>query len=210
MHLILADSQLKGLVPDPSWDVQGVRDLVGGIVAVALVLCVGAIVIGVLSLMPGLVTNNAMEKAFSWKRLAAAILVPFVIGAAVSGWGWSQDVFGKGGLKANTSYSAGQDGKADSKGLKDRKDKGKDTLGDLVSQLGKDIAKSVGNAVKSALNPINRVKAAVKAIKDVGGKALKTVGNALSTFVDWLTGSDSGSGGSGSGNSGSKSKSGGR
>ena len=61
MHLmILADSELKGLVPDPGWDVQGVRDLVGGIVAVALVLCVGAIVIGCLSLMPGLVTNNAM------------------------------------------------------------------------------------------------------------------------------------------------------
>lgn len=203
MHLILSDSKLKGLVPDPSWDVQGVRDLVGGIVAVALVLCVGAIIIGVLSLMPGLVTNNAMEKAFSWKRLAAAILVPFVIGAAVSGWGWSQDVFGKDGLKANTSYSAGANGKADSSGLKDRKDKGKDTLGDLVSQLGKDIAKSVGDAVKSALNPVNNAKKLVNWLTGKDGKgnvfqkgwkmavsAGKAIGNGAVDLWNWLTGND--------------------
>lgn len=49
-------------------------------IAVALVLCVGAIIIGCVSLIPGLVSNNQMERAFSWKRLLAAMLVPFVIG----------------------------------------------------------------------------------------------------------------------------------
>ncbi|RGT65157.1 hypothetical protein DWX12_10295 [Bifidobacterium pseudocatenulatum] len=33
--IVLADGTLKGLRPDPSWDVSGVRDMVGGIVAVA-------------------------------------------------------------------------------------------------------------------------------------------------------------------------------
>ena len=205
MHLmILADSELKGLVPDPGWDVQGVRDLVGGIVAVALVLCVGAIVIGCLSLMPGLVTNNAMEKAFSWKRLLAAMLVPFVIGAAVSGWGWSQDVFGRGGLKANTSYSSGASGKGDTSALKDKREKGKDTLTDLVNQLGKDIAKSVGAAVKSALNPVDNAKKLWNTVtgKDGKGNIFQKAGNGLKGLWSWLTGADSDSGGSGSGKSG--------
>ena len=43
MDMILADSELKGLRPDPAWDVAGVRDMVGGVIAVALVLCVGVI-----------------------------------------------------------------------------------------------------------------------------------------------------------------------
>ena len=68
--VIVADEELKGLVPDASWDVQGVRDMVGGVVAVALVLAVGVIVIGCISMVPGLITNNVMERAFSWKRLA--------------------------------------------------------------------------------------------------------------------------------------------
>ena len=38
MDMILADSALKGLRPDPAWDVAGVRDMVGGVIAVALVL----------------------------------------------------------------------------------------------------------------------------------------------------------------------------
>ena len=90
--LNLADNALKGLKPDPAWDVSGVRDMAGGVIAVALVLCVGVIIIGCVSLIPGLVSNNQMERAFSWKRLLAAMLVPFVIGAAVSGWGWSCNV----------------------------------------------------------------------------------------------------------------------
>lgn len=56
--------------------------MAGGVIAVALVLCVGVIIIGCVSLIPGLVSNNQMERAFSWKRLLAAMLVPFVIGAA--------------------------------------------------------------------------------------------------------------------------------
>ena len=103
--LNLADNALKGLKPDPAWDVSGVRDVAGGVIAVALVLCVGVIIIGCVSLIPGLVSNNQMERAFSWKRLLAAMLVPFVIGAAVSGWGWSCNVFGSNGLGVNRSYT---------------------------------------------------------------------------------------------------------
>lgn len=103
--LNLADNALKGLKPDPAWDVSGVRDMAGGVIAVALVLCVGVIIIGCVSLIPGLVSNNQMERAFSWKRLLAAMLVPFVIGAAVSGWGWSCNVFGSNGLGVNRSYT---------------------------------------------------------------------------------------------------------
>ena len=72
MNMILADSELKGLRPDPAWDVAGVRDMVGGVIAVALVLCVGVIILGCVSLIPGLISNNQMERAFSWKRLLAA------------------------------------------------------------------------------------------------------------------------------------------
>ena len=75
MDMILADSALKGLRPDPAWDVSGVRDMVGGVIAVALVLCVGVIILGCVSLIPGLISNNQMERAFSWKRLLAAMLV---------------------------------------------------------------------------------------------------------------------------------------
>lgn len=105
MDMILADSELKGLRPDPAWDVAGVRDMVGGVIAVALVLCVGVIILGCVSLIPGLISNNQMERAFSWKRLLAAMLVPFVIGAAVSGWSWSCNLFGSNGLQSNRSYT---------------------------------------------------------------------------------------------------------
>ena len=149
--VIAADEELKGLVPDASWDVQGVRDMVGGVVAVALVLAVGVIVIGCISMVPGLITNNVMERAFSWKRLAAALMVPFTIGAACTGWAWSANLFGSDGLKSNTSYSvAGR--KVDSDALKDGREKGSDSLGSLVSQLGKDIASSIGDTVKDAVS----------------------------------------------------------
>lgn len=149
--VIAADEELKGLVPDASWGVQGVRDMVGGVVAVALVLAVGVIVIGCISMVPGLITNNVMERAFSWKRLAAALMVPFTIGAACTGWAWSANLFGSDGLKSNTSYSvAGR--KVDSDALKDGREKGSDSLGSLVSQLGKDIASSIGDTVKDAVS----------------------------------------------------------
>ncbi|PKU92189.1 hypothetical protein CQR47_0784 [Bifidobacterium thermophilum] len=72
---VLADEQLKRLRPDPSWDVSGLRDMVGGVVAVALVATVAVIILGCLSMVPGLISGNMMERAFSWKRLLAALLV---------------------------------------------------------------------------------------------------------------------------------------
>ncbi len=146
---VLADGELKGLRPDPSWDVAGLRDMVGGVVAVALVLTVGAIIIGCVSLVPGLISNNQMERAFSWKRLLAAMLVPFVIGAAVSGWAWSCNVFGEEGLQTNRTYTQESgSGKTD---LADERDDGDDGLSGLVEQLGSDIVTSIGDAVKAAV-----------------------------------------------------------
>ena len=146
MDMILADSALKGLRPDPAWDVAGVRDMVGGVIAVALVLCVGVIILGCVSLIPGLISNNQMERAFSWKRLLAAMLVPFVIGAAVSGWSWSCNLFGSNGLQSNRSYTqASGSGKTD---LKDKRGKGDDGLTGLVKQLGDDIVSGIGDSVE--------------------------------------------------------------
>ena len=167
--IVLADDALKGLRPDPSWDVSGVRDMVGGIVAIALVLAVGAIILGCVSMVPGLVSNNMMERAFSWKRLLAACLVPFVIGAAVSCWGWSCNVFC-------------------TEGLTDNRGKGDDSLTDLVSQLGKDIAQGIGDSVKSAVT--DAVKDAMKGWNWVTGGDGK--GNVFQKAADGVSGAVSG------------------
>ena len=191
MDMILADSALKGLKPDPAWDVAGVRDMVGGVIAVALVLCVGVIILGCVSLIPGLVSNNQMERAFSWKRLLAAMLVPFVIGAAVSGWSWSCNLFGSNGLQANRSYTqASGSGKTD---LKDNRGKGNDSLTDLVKQLGDDIVSGIGDAVKGAVG--DAVKDAVKGLgwvtgADGKGNVFQKAGGALNDAGKWVTGAD--------------------
>ena len=104
--VVLADEQLKALLPDPAWDVQGVRDFAGGVMAVGLVVAVGLIVAGCLSMLPGLITGNMMERAFSWKGLAAALLVPLTIGASSAGWAWSVTGYGSDGLQPSANYSA--------------------------------------------------------------------------------------------------------
>ena len=193
MDMILADSALKGLRPDPAWDVSGVRDMVGGVIAVALVLCVGVIILGCVSLMPGLISNNQMERAFSWKRLLAAMLVPFVIGAAVSGWSWSCDLFGSNGLQSNRSYTqASGSGKTD---LKDKRGKGDDGLTGLVKQLGDDIVSGIGDSVKSAVR--TGVRDALKGLdfvtgKDGKGNIFQKAGNGIkdgaASLWKWITG----------------------
>ena len=191
MNVILADSALKGLKPDPAWDVAGIRDMTGGVIAVALVLCVGVIILGCVSLIPGLISNNQMERAFSWKRLLAAMLVPFVIGAAVSGWSWSCNLFGSNGLQANRSYTqASGSGKTD---LKDKRGKGNDSLTDLVKHLGDDIVSGIGDTVKSTVK--NAVTDAMKGVSwmtgaDGKGNVFQKAGNALSDAGKWVTGAD--------------------
>lgn len=194
MDMILADSELKGLRPDPAWDVAGVRDMVGGVIAVALVLCVGVIILGCVSLIPGLISNNQMERAFSWKRLLAAMLVPFVIGAAVSGWSWSCNLFGSNGLQSNRSYTqASGNGKTD---LKDKRGKGDDGLTGLVKQLGDDIVSGIGDSVKSAVR--TGVRDALKegldfvTGKDGKGNIFQKAGNGIkdgaASLWEWITG----------------------
>ena len=197
---VLADEQLKRLRPDPSWDVSGLRDMVGGVVAVALVATVAVIILGCLSMVPGLISGNMMERAFSWKRLLAALLVPFVIGAAVSGWGWSCDVFGEAGLSANRgSVQASGSAKTD---LKDTRGEGSDDLGGMVRQLGQDIASSIGDSVKTAVKQavsglnvvVNVGKGAVGYVTGGDGngnifqKAGQAIGSAASSLRDWLSG----------------------
>lgn len=193
MDMILSDSALKGLRPDPAWDVAGVRDMVGGVIAVALVLCVGVIILGCVSLIPGLISNNQMERAFSWKQLLAAMLVPFVIGAAVSGWGWSCNVFGTEGLTSNRATTQASGSAATD--LKDNRGKGDDSLTDLVSQLGKDIAQGIGDSVKSAVT--DAVKDAMKGWNwvtggDGKGNVFQKAGNGIkdgaASLWKWITG----------------------
>ena len=197
---VFADEQLKRLRPDPSWDVSGLRDMVGGVVAVALVATVAVIILGCLSMMPGLVSGNMMERAFSWKRLLAALLVPFVIGAAVSGWGWSCNVFGQDGLSANRgSVQASGSARTD---LKDTRGEGSDDLGGMVKQLGRDIASSIGDSVKTAVKQaLSGLKGALDAGKGAVGyvtggdgngnifqKAGQAIGSAASSLQKWLSG----------------------
>ena len=61
--MVLADDSLINLFPDPAWDVAGFRDLAGGVIAVCLYAAVAMVIVGVLTLLPGLITNNMMERA---------------------------------------------------------------------------------------------------------------------------------------------------
>lgn len=168
--------------------------MAGGVIAVALVLCVGVIIIGCVSLIPGLVSNNQMERAFSWKRLLAAMLVPFVIGAAVSGWGWSCNVFGSNGLGVNRSYTqASGSGKTN---LKDGRGKGDDSLTGLVKQLGDDIVSGISDTVKTTVK--GAVDDALKGWNWVSGgdgkgnifqKAGQGIKDGATGLWKWLTGS---------------------
>lgn len=86
--MVLADDSLINLFPDPAWDVAGFRDLAGGVIAVCLYAAVAMVIVGVLTLLPGLITNNMMERAFSWRRLLCALMIPLTIGAATGGFAW--------------------------------------------------------------------------------------------------------------------------
>ena len=104
--MVLADDSLINLFPDPAWDVAGFRDLAGGVIAVCLYAAVAMVIVGVLTLLPGLITNNMMERAFSWKRLLCALMIPLTIGAATSGFAWGAGAFGTDGLAVNDSYQS--------------------------------------------------------------------------------------------------------
>ncbi len=85
--MVLADDSLINLFPDPAW-MWWVPRPGGGVIAVCLYAAVAMVIVGVLTLLPGLITNNIMERAFSWKRLLCALMIPLTIGAATSGFAW--------------------------------------------------------------------------------------------------------------------------
>ena len=102
--MVLADDSLINLFPDPAWDVAGFRDLAGGVIAVCLYAAVAMVIVGVLTLLPGLITNNMMERAFSWRRLLCALMIPLTIGAATGGFAWGAGARGQLGLGESISH----------------------------------------------------------------------------------------------------------
>ena len=101
--------------------------------------------------LPGLITNNMMERAFSWKRLLCALMIPLTIGAATGGFAWGAGAFGTDGLAVNDSYQSAN-GHPDWKGVKNDEAKKADDLGGVVRQLGEDIANRVGKAAGDAID----------------------------------------------------------
>ena len=199
--IILAEAELKSLYPDSSWDVAGLRDFVGGIVAVALVASVGLILVGCMSMVAEH-TIMGTGARFSWKRLLAALLVPLVIGAATSGWGWSRDAFGTSGLSTTrssyTTPSAAATDISGNKGLiqsvvegaKKLYEKAKDTAqkagswikdkADKVWNWGKD---TVSGLVSGAQNAWNWVTGGAGK-----GNVIDKAKNLGSSIWNWATG----------------------
>ena len=194
--MVLADDSLINLFPDPAWDVAGFRDLAGGVIAVCLYAAVAMVIVGVLTLLPGLITNNMMERAFSWKRLLCALMIPLTIGAATSGFAWGAGAFGTDGLAVNDSYQSAN-GHPDWKGVKNDEAKKSDDLGGVVRQLGEDIANRVGKAAGDAIDKaLSTGKKAWQWLSGGDGKgnvfqkAGQAAGDAASGAWDWLSGGD--------------------
>lgn len=194
--MVLADDSLINLFPDPAWDVAGFRDLAGGVIAVCLYAAVAMVIVGALTLLPGLITNNMMERAFSWKRLLCALMIPLTIGAATSGFAWGAGAFGTDGLAVNDSYQSAN-GHPDWKGVKNDEAKKSDDLGGMVRQLGEDIANRVGKAAGDAIDKaLSTGKKAWQWLSGGDGKgnvfqkAGQAAGDAASGAWDWLSGGD--------------------
>lgn len=190
--MVLADDSLINLFPDPAWDVAGFRDLAGGVIAVCLYAAVAMVIVGVLTLLPGLITNNMMERAFSWKRLLCALMIPLTIGAATSGFAWGAGAFGADGLAVNDSYQSAN-GHPDWKGVKNDEAKKSDDLGGVVRQLGEDIANRVGKAAGDAIDKaLSTGKKAWQWLSggDGKGNVFQKAGDAASGAWDWASGGD--------------------
>ena len=77
--VIVADEELKGLVPDSSWDVQGVRDMVGGLWAMSLYIAIAAWICAAIAWIMGRVIHSGPMQQYSgtvfiWCALATMIL----------------------------------------------------------------------------------------------------------------------------------------
>ncbi|PST47928.1 hypothetical protein COO72_10515 [Bifidobacterium callitrichos] len=206
--VVLAD-ELVPLVPDPAWDIKGLHELVGGIMAVCILLAVAMIILGLISMLPGMVTNNMMERAFSWKRLLAALMIPIIIGSGSGAMQWGYTVFGTGGLSPSGRYQDAN-GKLSTDG-DSQSEHHSDDLTDLIQQLGKDIADRIAS---SATDAIKKLGDAAASVGSAIGKGFDTIKNAISGFLGGGGGStgdsskgngfDGGGGGSGGGQSGGR------
>jgi hypothetical protein len=111
-------------------------------------------------------------------------------------------VFGQDGLSANRgSVQASGSARTD---LKDTRGEGSDDLGGMVKQLGRDIASSIGDSVKTAVKQaLSGLKGALDAGKGAVGyvtggdgngngnifqKAGQAIGSAASSLQKWLSG----------------------
>ena len=168
------------------------RDLAGGVIAVCLYAAVAMVIVGVLTLLPGLITNNMMERAFSWKRLLCALMIPLTIGAATGGFAWGAGAFGADGLAVNDSYQSAN-GHPDWRGVKSDEAKKSDDLGGVVRQLGEDIANRVGKAAGDAIDKaLSTGKKAWQWLSggDGKGNVFQKAGDAASGAWDWASGGD--------------------
>ena len=128
---------------------SGVRDMAGGVIAVALVLCVGVIIIGCVSLIPDWCPTTRMERAFSWKRLLAAMLRPVRDRSRRERMGLE--------LQRVRLQRVGREPflhavvRQWETNLKDGRGKGDDSLTGLVKQLGDDIVSGISDTVKTTV-----------------------------------------------------------
>ena len=189
--MVLADDSLINLVPDPAWDVAGFRDLAGGVIAVCLYAAVAMVIVGVLTLLPGLITNNMMERAFSWRRLLCALMIPLTIGAATGGFVWGAGAFGADGLAVNDSYQSAN-GHPDWKGVKSDEAKKSDDLGGVVRQVipaWRISHQAAGDAIDKALSTGKKAWQWLSG-GDGKGNVFQKAGDASSGARDWASGGD--------------------
>lgn len=175
-------AELPALVPDASWDVPMLREMVGGILGLCIVMAVVAVILGVLRMVPGKLTGNMMKSAFAWRTLAASIMVPVIVGGVSGAWAFQQTALGATGLTAVASRSQpsstlGVDGTRAS--------------GDGHSDDPQSLINALASAVASAILPsIDGVRGAVSslgsALSDGLASVGSTVGSALGSVTDGM------------------------
>lgn len=82
--LNLADNALKGLKPDPAWDVSGVRDMVDGLWALSLYIAVGAWICAAIAWIAGRVIHSGPMQQYSGTVFIWCALATMILGSAMA------------------------------------------------------------------------------------------------------------------------------
>ena len=186
--VLLADDRLLPLLPDSGWDVQGVRDVVGGVMAVCIVLSVAFLIFGVLTMMPGVVSGNMMERAFSWRRMVCALMIPVTVGVASGGLSWSfQGAYGTGGLQPSAPYQT-KVGTVDWSGSRSQSLLDLIANGEKVQKTKKEVAKGVEGGLDWVTGADGKGNIAQKGWNFFSGGDGK--GNVFQKIGNFFTGAD--------------------